>query len=177
MRLDYELLFMEYTGLMAQAPEWAARLVSTLGYFGVFISSFIGSASIIFPIPSFVLVFALGTTMNPWLIALSASAGNVLGELTGYALGVGGGKLIETRYKDGIKKYSKYFEDKKGFALIILFAATPLPDDIVGVLAGMLKYNIKKFVTASFIGKLIMNAALAWGGFYGARWVLTFFGG
>lgn len=167
---------MSYSGL-AKVPLWATQLVTTLGYFGIFISSFIGSATIILPVPSFVLVFALGTTMNPWLVAISAAAGNVLGELTGYAIGVGGGKLIETRYEKGIKKYSKYFEDKKSFFLIVLFAATPLPDDIIGVVAGIFRYNIKKFMAASFIGKFMMNCALAWAGYYGAKWVLTMFGG
>jgi membrane protein YqaA with SNARE-associated domain len=152
-------------------------MVSTLGYFGVFIVSFVGSATIILPIPSFVLVFALGATMNPWLITLFAAAGNVVGELTGYALGRGGGKLIETKYKDGIEKYRTYFENKKSFFLIVLFAATPLPDDILGIVAGIFRYNIRKFIAASFIGKLIMNGALAWAGFYGMKWVLTIYGG
>ena len=62
------------------------------------------------------------------------------------------------------------------FPVLILFAATPLPDDVLGILGGAISYPLKKFLLASFIGKAIMNIALAWGGFYGINWVLQVFG-
>jgi len=70
----------------------------------------------------------------------------------------------------------KWIKGRASFPVIILFAATPLPDDIVGIVCGIFNYNIKKFLLASFIGKLIMNTALAWGGFYGFKWMSTIFG-
>lgn len=163
--------------IASKIPLWAKSLTDTMGYLGIFLVSFIGSATVIFPIPSFIVVFVLGAVMNPWLVALSAALGNALGELTGYALGKGGSKLIENKYKDGIKKYRKWFEKDKTFLLIVLFAATPLPDDVVGIICGVFNYDLKKFIAASFIGKFLMNLLLAWGGFYGIRWVLTVFGG
>ena len=162
--------------IATKIPLWARSLTEAMGYLGVFFVSFIGSATIIFPIPSFALVFLLGAVMNPWLVALSAAAGNTAGELTGYALGKGSGKLIEKKYKKVLKKYKKWFERDRTFLLIVLFAATPLPDDVVGLLCGVFNYNLKKFVLASFIGKFAMNLLLALGGFYGLRWVLTLFG-
>ena len=48
-------------------------------------------------------------------------------------------------------------------------------DDIVGIIAGFFKYNFKKFVLASFLGKLIMNLVLAFSGFYGISWILDIF--
>jgi membrane protein YqaA with SNARE-associated domain len=162
--------------IISEIPAWAMSLTKTLGYFGVFLVSFIGYASIIFPIPSFVLVFFLGSVMNPWLVALSAALGNSLGELTGYAVGKGGGKLIERKHKKWIEKYKGWLEKDRTFILIVFFAATPLPDDVVGILCGIFNYDVKKFALASFIGKLIMNLMLAFGGFYGIRWVLAIFG-
>lgn len=163
--------------VVAQVPKWANYLVETMGYLGIFFVSFIGSATIVLPLPSFLVVFVMGAIMNPWFVALSAAAGNAVGELTGYGLGKGGGKLIERRYKDFVDKYREWFKRDKTFLLVTLFAATPLPDDVVGVVCGLFNYDLKKFLLASFIGKFLLNLALAWGGFYGIRWVLTVFGG
>lgn len=163
-------------GVSAQFAEWANALVLSMGYLGLFLVSFIGSATILFPIPSFILVFTLGAVMNPWLVGLSAGVGSALGEVTGYALGKGGGKIIERKYKGKIERYKKWFEGDRAFLLIALFAATPLPDDMVGVVCGVFNYSLKKFLVAAVIGKCMMNLALAWGGFYGLSWILGIFG-
>ena len=63
------------------------------------------------------------------------------------------------------------------FLIIILFAITPLPDDVIGILCGVINYDVKKFFFASLTGKIVMNLFLAWGGFLGAQWVLGVFGG
>ena len=161
--------------IVAQVPNWAKNLVDAMGYLGIFFVSFIGSATIIFPLPSFVVVFVMGAIMNPWLVAIAAAAGNAVGELTGYWLGKGGGKLIERKYKSFVDKYKTWFEKDRTFILLVLFAATPLPDDVVGVVCGLFDYDLKNFLVASFIGKFVLNLVLAWSGFYGIRWVLTIF--
>jgi membrane protein YqaA with SNARE-associated domain len=163
--------------IMAKIPLWAKNLTDALGYLGIFFVSFIGSATIIFPLPSFILVFVMGAVMNPWLVGISAAAGNAIGELTGYGIGKGSGKLIEKKYKETLERYKKWFKRDNIFLLVTIFAATPLPDDVVGIVCGVFNYDLKKFIVASFLGKLILNLFLAWGGFYGIRWVLTFFGG
>lgn len=163
--------------IAAKIPLWAKNLTDAMGYLGIFFVSFVGSATVILPLPAFIVVFVMGAIMNPWLVAISAAAGNALGELTGYGLGKGSGKLIERKYKKSIEKYKKWFKKERTFLLITLFAATPLPDDIVGIICGLFNYDLKKFLMASFIGKLIMNLLLAWGGYYGLRWVLGIFAG
>ena len=165
------------SSIAAQFVEWSNAIVLSMGYIGVFLVSFIGSASIIFPIPSFALIFALGAIMNPWIVGIVAGIGSALGELTGYLLGKGGGKIIEKKYKKHIEKYRKWFRKDRMFLIIALFAATPLPDDIVGIVCGVFNYNLKKFFLASLIGKIILNTALALGGFYGIGFVLTLIGG
>jgi membrane protein DedA with SNARE-associated domain len=150
-------------------------LVTTYGYLGLFLVNLIGSATIIFPLPSSIFVFASGAVLNPFFVGLSSAIGCAIGELTGFALGTGGRKVIEGKWKKHIVKVEGWFEKYGGFWIIILFAATPLPDDIVGIVAGTLKYPIKKFFLASFIGKLILNLILAYAGFYGLNWVMSYF--
>jgi membrane protein YqaA with SNARE-associated domain len=168
---------MDMNEFLAQFVAWSDSVVASLGYLGIFVVSLVGSASIILPVPVFALVFAAGAVLNPWLVGLSAGAGSALGELTGYALGKGGERVVQKKYRKIFERGRKLFERKQAFAAIVVFAATPLPDDIVGVLCGMFDYDVRKFLIASFAGKTVMNLALAWGGFYGVRWVLTAFGG
>jgi membrane protein YqaA with SNARE-associated domain len=67
------------------------------------------------------------------------------------------------------------FEKYGGFLALIIFAATPLPDDIAGIIAGFLKYDLKRFFAAVLIGKVIFHLVLAYGGYYGINSLLKYF--
>ena len=155
--------------------EIFGALLDSYGYLGIFIINLIGSSTIIFPLPSAGFVFLAGGFLNPLFVGLSAALGCAIGELTGYILGRGSRKVIEKKWKKQIRKTENYFKKYGGFWVILFFAATPLPDDIVGIIGGTLDYSLKKFFIASFIGKLILNLILAFGGFYGVGWVLSVF--
>ncbi len=150
-------------------------LMNSYGLFGIFLISLIGSSTIIFPLPSAAIIFIAGSFMNPFLVGILGGLGATLGEFVGYFLGFGGRKAIEKKWKKEIKKVEKLFEKYGGFFITILFAATPLPDDIVGLFCGMIKYDLKKFFIAVLIGKLIMSFLLAYGGFYSIKWILDIF--
>ena len=163
--MDIGLLFIE----LAQA--W--------GYPGILLVNFIGAATIIFPLPAFAVVFLFGSILNPWLVGILAGIGATLGELTGYVLGKGGGYVLkkkQSRYSEWLERGKLWMGKYKAFPLIVLFAATPLPDDVLGILLGAMKYDLRKFLAAMLIGKTAMNIALALGGFYGIGWVLSLFG-
>ena len=154
--------------LIAQFSAWSGQLIQTWGYLGIFLVSLVGNASIILPVPAYIVVIAAGAYLNPWLVGIAAGAGAALGELTGYGVGFGGGKIIEKKHRKLLEK-SKAWAEKHGmFALLVLFAATPLPDDVVGLLAGVIKYNVKRFLAATFMGKVISHAVLAWTGAFGS---------
>jgi membrane protein YqaA with SNARE-associated domain len=147
-------------------------LVSTFGYVGVFVSSLIGSATILLPVPSFLIVIAAGTSLNPFLVGLIAGIAAAIGELVGYGIGRGvvyGRDKLVKRKKDRplYKKIRNWFNSGYGPLVIFIFAATPLPDDVVGLICGAMKYDIKKFFIATLVGKIILYLALAYAGFYG----------
>ena len=169
---------MDIVSLSANLNVWAQSTIGSLGYLGIFLVSFIGTSTIIFPIPSFVVVPATAALpgMNPWIVGIVAGVGSALGEVIGYALGKGGGKLVGKKYEKQINKYKKWFERDGVFVWVIIFAATPLPDDIVGIICGMFNYDFKKFMCASVIGKILLNLFLALGGFYTIPWILNVIG-
>lgn len=163
--------------IASQFIEWSNGIILSLGYFGIFIVSFIGSASVIFPVPAFFIIPAgIFMGLNPWLVGICAGLGSALGEITGYGFGKGGGKVIEKKYKKHIEKYRKWFEKDRVFLFILLFAATPLPDDILGLVCGVFNYDLKKFILASIIGKVILNLFIAFASFYGIEIILNMMG-
>lgn len=167
------------TGLelwLAQFSAWAFAFVYAYGYFGVFIINIIASATIFFPLPAFALTFALGAVLNPWFLGLAAGLGSAIGELTGYLIGYGGHEAFKKKYKKWLQKAEKFAENRGMFLAILVIAASPIPTDIVGILAGMAKYKSWKFFVSMAIGKIIKYTMIAWAGFYGLHWVAGIFG-
>lgn len=160
---------------LAQFPEWGYQLVLASGYFGLFFVNLVSCSSIFFPLPGYILVFIFGGIFNPWLVAVFSALGAVLGELTAYGIGRGGRYLLKKKDQKYFKIGEKWFSKGRGFLAIVIFAAAPLPYDIIGILGGTFHYNLKKFILATFLGKMIMHLSLALGGFYGIEWILNIF--
>jgi membrane protein YqaA with SNARE-associated domain len=158
---------MDWASLIAAFLSWSEGLIQTFGYLGVFVVSMLSSASIFIPIPGFLFIVAAAPFLNPWVVGIVAGAGSAIGEFTGYAIGKGSHKVLSSKDHKWLKWGERWFTKKRGFLVIFLFAATPLPDDVTGILGGMFRYDWKRFLLASFIGKTILNLALALSGFYG----------
>lgn len=163
-----------WLNLLVSVGTGSYNFVSRYGYFGLFLVSFLGSASIFFPLPSLILTFTFGIILNPFLVGLVTALGSAIGESTGYLVGLGGKKILEKKYARGIKRVKKTFEKYGSDFWIILLAATPLPDDIVGIICGVIKYDFKRYFIALFIGKLILSLLVAYAGHYSLNWVLDF---
>ncbi len=144
------------------------ELVKTFGYLGIFIVSVISTSTIFLPFPLYSIdFFVAGLGLNPALTGVSAGLGSAIGEFTGYLLGAGGKYVLDRRI-DVSKKYKKLtgLFHRYGFWVILAAAALPFPFDIVGILAGAGRYDIKKFFVATFIGKTIKNLLIAYAGFF-----------
>ena len=149
--------------------------LTNFGYLGIFLISLIGSSTIIFPLPAGAFVFMAAGVLNPLLLGIVAGMGAAFGELVGYVFGWAGRKISKEKFKKELDKARKMFEKYGGFLALIIFAATPLPDDIAGIIAGLLKYDVKRFFVAVSIGKIIFHLILAYGGYYGIKGILNYF--
>jgi membrane protein YqaA with SNARE-associated domain len=158
-----------------QFQAWAQNFAAEWGYLGIFFISFIGNATIFFPLPSIFIVFFFASILNPFFLGVLSGFGSALGEFTGYIIGKGGRKLAEREDGKWLKKSEKWVKKHGIFPVLILFAATPLPDDVVGIISGLINYDLKKFFLAVLIGKIILNLVVAYAGFYGIGWILKFF--
>ncbi len=160
--------------MFAEFVPWAQSLIQSWGYFGVFVVSVVGSASIILPLPSFAVIFFAGVFLNPFLVGIFSAFGSTVGEMFSYGIGLGGNRLVK-RYRKKLEKGKKWMYEQNGFLLVLVFSATPLPDDVVGITCGVLKYDWRKFFLACFIGKVALHTFLALGGFYTISWMFGYF--
>ena len=143
------------------------------GYLGAFLVSMVSNATIILPVPGIIIILALGATLPPVVVGLVAGIGSAIGEVVSYVAGISGRGLVENRRMyDRLVKWLR----KWGPMTVFVFAATPLPFDVLGIVAGILRYPFWKFFIACWLGKTIANIIIAYAGFYGWELLLPYLG-
>jgi len=160
-----------------QLSQWLESLALQYGYLGIFALSFLGAASIIFPIPYTLVIFYLGSLriFDPFLIAISGGAGSALGEFFGYFLGYYGRVVLSKERQRKIDYVVKVFS-RYGALAIFLFALTPLPDDLLFIPLGIMRYSFVKAFIPSLAGKILMCLILAYGGHLSVNIIKNFMG-
>lgn len=108
-----------------------------------------------------------------WLIGLAAFAGAFLGDLAMYALGRRFGPgLIERHAREGSRaervRWAQDQLDRRGVALIAAAQFVPGGRNVVMIVAGSLRFPLRRFLAAEAIG------AAAWASFQTA---IGYFGG
>ncbi len=130
------------------------------GYVGAFLISILGGATVIIPVPMLAIVFALGGVMPfPWLVALSAALGELVGALIIYMTGQGAGRAIGgSRHGRVQKAYDKMLGLMERRGAITLFVVTSVVNPFfypAAFACGALRFGLKKYITIVLIGKII----------------------
>lgn len=152
-------------------------LAEKFGYLGLFLVSVITGALLIFvPFPLGAIVFVLGGTLNPLLVAIIAAVGSTIGGSTKYLIGLGGKEILEKKYEKEMVRVRNAFEKYNFFWWIVAIGLTPFPDDPVSIFCGIVKYDFKKYFIAMLMGRLILNFITAYAGYYSVNSLLDIFG-
>ncbi len=162
-------------GIFQQLRQWLESFAVQYSYLGIFLISLIGSMSIFFPIPYTVVIFTIAPFFDPILIALASGAGSAIGEFSGYLLGLGGRKILSEKRKRQMEALVKIF-GKYGPIAIFLFALTPLPDDLLFIPLGVMRYNLLKAFVPAIIGKICMSLIIAYSSSYAITIIEQIFG-
>ena len=157
--------------------QWMMNLASQYEYLGVFLISLLGATSIFIPIPSTVVIFILGAAQkfDPLLLGLFAGLGASLGEFSGYLIGFGGRKVIGEKYKKKMDILMKLFK-RFGPVIIFVFALTPLPDDLLFIPLGVMRYSVVAAFIPAFLGKFLSNLIIAYAGRLSLQIISDIFG-
>ena len=160
------LLLFVFRDFFESIGEW--------GYFGTLLVMLVNNATIIFPAlgHAFLIALAGSQTLDPWLLGIAGGVGGALGELTGYVLGrTGHEAMASSRLYERAHRLMKW----TGPTLFV-FAATPLPFDLAGVLAGSMRYPVWRFMLWCSLGKIIQMCTITVASYYAIDWLYRFFG-
>jgi uncharacterized membrane protein YdjX (TVP38/TMEM64 family) len=143
--------------------------LGALGYAGAFLAMLLSNATLVLPAPGLVIVFALGSTLNPILVGLCAGLGATLGEITGYVAGYGGlGILVETPTAVRLNGWM----ERNGTLTVFALSLIPNPFfDLAGMLAGAGRMSLLRFLAIAFVGKSLQSIGIALAGALSLGWV------
>jgi len=182
--LVLSVLFPDLVSPFGVIYNWLLDVSLYLGYSGAFFIAAIGNATILVPFPYIGVAFILGGLrdssmmtfiFDPWLIGIISGIGAMIGEMTGYFIGYGGGKLIDKDQTSAFKKYVDSHPKATPFVVWFL-AATPIPDDVLVVPLGAARYSWWKVAFAQLIGKTMFLIGISWSGRIGLEFVGSILG-
>src|SRR5919202_4894557 len=166
--------------ILKPLAEFITSFIAHLGYAGIFSLMILESALI--PIPSEIIMpfsgFLSSTgKLDPFLVTLSGSLGNLIGSLLTYYLGIKAGRKFILRYGKYIlfkKEHLEITENLfKRYGERISFVGRLLPGirTYVSLPAGIGKSNFTKFIIYTFAGSIVWNSMLTYVGMsLGSSW-------
>ncbi len=133
--------------------------IESLGLFGLFVMSAIGSTVFVPFSVEVTLALLAVTSINPIALILVATVGSLIGSAVNYGIGLYLFDWFENKfssYKKDIDK-AKAFSDKHGAVGLFFVLALPvsLPVDFLTMFAGVCKMRTYKFLFIVFSGKLV----------------------
>jgi membrane protein DedA with SNARE-associated domain len=170
------------TSIIELVSNFAINMISSLGYWGVFIGMTVESACI--PLPSEVIMpfagFAVSEGKMTLLgITIAGTLGNLLGGLIIYFIGLKEGRpLLEKYGKYILISHSKldradHWFEKYGHEAVLIGRMLPVIRTFISLPAGIARMDLKKFTIYTLLGSLPWTFALGYIGVQlGPHWEL-----
>jgi membrane protein DedA with SNARE-associated domain len=152
------------------------RQAEQYGYFGAFVISVLAGATVFVPIPGILVVFTLGSVLNPALVGVVSGLGEAVGSIGIYLSGWGGQKAVQNLNQKFVNRFVDWIRQRGEIAVFLMSAIlNPLFYPFTAI-AGMLRFGLVKFFFLCWAGKSIKNTVIAYLGYFGLRSVLRWVG-
>lgn len=164
------------------------NIAKTYGPLGIFFGAIISNATVLLPIPFDALVFFLGAnpalagfgSFNIIAVVLTGLLGGIgagIGEMTAYITGLSGVKALEKiKNKEFVRlEEIRSYIRRQGMWFVFFCSVIPFPFDIIGLTAGIIKYDFYRFFIAAAAGKGIRYMVVFTAGHFGFEIVRSFF--
>ncbi|MBT3994204.1 MAG: VTT domain-containing protein [Chloroflexi bacterium] len=143
------------------------EIIGTIGIPAIIILGFLGSVTVMIPVPVLSLVFAGAGILNPVFLVIAAAIGITAGMAVCYVLGKKGHSkavaVTERSQQQIPRRFSNFYSwstENVGLASFLL-AATPNPIfDYAGFIAGAGRVDIHRFLAGTFVGKLAQTSVI-----------------
>ncbi len=151
--------------------------VSHYGYFGVFVISIFAGATVLVPIPGILVVFTMGSILQPAIVGVVSGLGEAVGSIGIYLSGYGGQRVVQgLNGQRFFAKFSDWIRRRGSVAVFFMSAIlNPLFYPFT-VVAGMLRFGLVRFFFLCWGGKSVKNMMIAYAGFFGLRSLLRWAG-
>lgn len=154
-------LFLLFSIILASLIFWLRSVFTNVGPWGyplAFVISTLGAATILIPSPAFAIVVLMAQDLDPIALGVVAGIGGTIGELSGYWLGTQCGLWFKRCGVDGF--FNRHMKRFGGGILFVSALAPFIPVDAAGLVAGSIRYPVRKFLVYVGAGKIISNALL-----------------
>lgn len=152
-------------GYVAERLDFPLYDFDWLAYLIVFGTSVASNLTLIAPVPFAASVMvAAATKWNPVLVALVASVGAAIGELTGYYAGYFGKKVGVPQDFGWYARVERWIQRYGVWALVVLSFQPIIPFDVGGIIAGAARMPIHRFMIALWVGRFPKYLILAYAG-------------
>ena len=146
------------------------------GYVGVFFISILAGGTIIVPVPGLVVVFTMGSVLNPAIVGATSGLGEAVGSMSAYMTGYGGHSTLKTLNHKVTSRFEDWLERRGAVAIFLMSAIiNPLYYPFTAM-AGMMHYGLLKYFLLSWAGKTVKNTAVAYLGMLGLGSLLRYVG-
>lgn len=135
------------------------------GLLGLFLN---GMLSSFIPIPTeLTTVTLLAAGQNEIRVFIALTVGSIIGGVIAYYLGHTGNRLSYrirklTRIDDQGSQKGYTLLAKYGWLLILISPWIPVGGDVIPIIAGIKRYDLKKFIVAMALGKTIKSVAIVY---------------
>src|SRR4030042_5852059 len=160
-------------GLLEAIAALTINLISSLGYFGIFLAMAIESASI--PLPSEIIMPFSGFLVaegrfNFYLACVVGAAGNLFGSVLMYFLGFWGHERLVRPFVRGWGRILINEEEldlgeawfrKYGDLIVLVSRVLPVVRTFISLPAGVVRVNFGRFCLFTFFGSIFWSAFLA----------------
>ncbi|NHJ04836.1 MAG: hypothetical protein EAX90_08430 [Candidatus Heimdallarchaeota archaeon] len=165
------IAFMIYLGFskidptkeMLEIVFWFQDKTGNIGlYIGVGIISIFGNFVMFIPVLyAAVLMFVAMLDVNVFILGIAAGIGASIGQIFSWFVGRATGEIASGKLEKQLRKTQKWVERGLAPIMIFIFAATPLPDEVLLIMIGLIGYSLGKTLIYCFIGKIVLTLSVS----------------
>ncbi len=160
-------------------PERLAEL-KNYAYWGAFLISLIGNATVILPGAVLPILSAIGIVLypvtgpvGPIFVGLVGGIAAAIGETTGYMVGYSGRGIAErSKMYIRVERWMRRW----GAVTIFILSLVPFFFDLVGIAAGILRFPLWKFILVCWLGRTILYVSIVLAAAWCWETILPYFG-